>query len=216
MGAPEGLRAAIHSLSLTENVQYLWGGRQYCWYDDGWNGPGWYWCGNYLTSGIGWGGGYGWHGWRGGHRGGVGVRGGRGVYVHGARGGAAVRGPRGGGAVVVHGARGGGGAAFRGGGGHGGGGHGGGGHRSDIRLKADIVPLTRLDSGIGVYRFRYKGADHTTYIGVMAQEVQDIVPSAVSRDRDGYLRVNYDRLGLEFMTWKEWVARRDAESRPAR
>jgi len=53
MGAPEALRTAIHSLSLTENAQYLWGGRQYCWYDDGWNGPGWYWCGNYLTSGIG-------------------------------------------------------------------------------------------------------------------------------------------------------------------
>ena len=33
------------------------------------------------------------------------------------------------------------------------------------------------------------------------------MPSAVSRDRDGYLRVDYDRLGLEFMTWDEWVAR---------
>jgi hypothetical protein len=211
VGAPEGLRSAIHSLSLTETVGFYWGGRQFCWYDDGWNGPGWYWCGNYLTSGIGWGGGYGWHGWRGGHRGAF--RGGRGVYVHGNRGAVGVRGPRGGGAVVVHGARGGAGVAFRGGGGHvGGGGRGGGGHRSDIRLKADIVPLERLDSGIGVYRFRYKGADHTSYVGVMAQEVQDIVPDAVSRDRDGYLRVNYDRLGLEFMTWKEWIARRGADS----
>ena len=47
----------------------------------------------------------------------------------------------------------------------------GGRHRSDIRLKEDIVPVARLDNGIGVYRFRYKGNDHTVYVGVMAQEV---------------------------------------------
>ncbi len=84
---------------------------------------------------------------------------------------------------------------------------GGGGHHSDIRLKEDIVPLARLDNGIELYRFRYKGRDHTAYVGVMAQEVQEIEPSAVWRDRDGYLVVNYDRLGLKFMTWDEWLAR---------
>jgi hypothetical protein len=83
-------------------------------------------------------------------------------------------------------------------------------HRSDIRLKDDIVPLARLDNGIGVYRFRYKGNDHTAYVGVMAQEVATIVPDAVIRGHDGYLRVNYDRLGFEFMTWDKWMARRDA------
>jgi hypothetical protein len=45
---------------------YFWGGHQYCWYPDGWNGPGWYWCGEYSEPGVGWGGGEGWHGW---HRG---------------------------------------------------------------------------------------------------------------------------------------------------
>ena len=97
---------------------------------------------------------------------------------------------------------GGGGGGFRSGGG--GGGHG---HRSDIRLKEDIVWLGRLDSGIGIYRFRYKGSDHTAYVGVMAQEVAQIVPSAVSQDRDGYLRVRYDRVGLSFMTWEGWRRR---------
>ncbi len=82
--------------------------------------------------------------------------------------------------------------------------------QSDIRLKQDIILLARLDDGIGLYRFRYRGSDPTTYVGVMAQEVQDIVPSAVSRGRDGYLRVNYGRLGLELMTWAEWRARRGA------
>ena len=81
---------------------------------------------------------------------------------------------------------------------------------SDIRLKHDIVPLARLGNGIGIYRFRYKGNDRTVYVGVMAQEVQNIVPRAVSRDSAGYLRVDYSQLGLEFMTWREWVARNNA------
>ena len=38
------------------------------------------------------------------------------------------------------------------------------------------------------------------YVGVMAQEVQESEPTAVWRDRDGYLVVSYDRLGLKFMT----------------
>jgi hypothetical protein len=84
-------------------------------------------------------------------------------------------------------------------------------HFSDIRLKEAIVPLGRLDNGIGLYRFRYKGGDRTVYVGVMAQEVQTIVPEAVSRGRDGYLRVDYQALRLPFMTWREWIARSDAE-----
>jgi hypothetical protein len=90
---------------------------------------------------------------------------------------------------------------------HGGGFGGGGWHRSDIRLKEDIVPIGWLGNGIGLYRFRYKGDDHTPYVGVMAQELQNVVPQAVSRDRDGFLRVDYDRLGIRFMTWDEWMSR---------
>jgi len=90
-------------------------------------------------------------------------------------------------------------------------GHHGGHHRSDMRLKQDIVPLARLGNGLELYRFRYKGADHTAYVGVMAQEVQKIDPGAVSRDSDGYLTVDYDRLGLEFMTWDEWLRTRSAD-----
>src|SRR5262245_55447397 len=101
----------------------------------------------------------------------------------------------------------GGGGISRGGGGRGGGGRGGGGRRSDMQLKEDVVPLMRLDNGLELYRFRYKGSDHTLYVGVMAQEVQKIDPGAVSRGRDGYFQVDYDRLGLKFMTWEEWVKR---------
>ena len=82
---------------------------------------------------------------------------------------------------------------------------GGGGRRSDMRLKHDIVLLGRIDDGLGFYRFTYNGGD-TAYVGVMAQEVQSLVPEAVMRGRDGYLRVFYDKLGLTFQTYDAWIA----------
>src|SRR5438034_4846417 len=64
------MREATGRVDAVQNVQvFYWHGRRYCWYDDGWHGPGFYWCGYAWRSGIGWGGGWGWHGWRGGHRG---------------------------------------------------------------------------------------------------------------------------------------------------
>lgn len=65
--------------------------------------------------------------------------------------------------------------------------------------------LGRLDDGLGWYRFSYNGSDKA-YVGVMAQEVQAVMPEAVLRGRDGYLLVNYDRLGLRMQTWDEWLA----------
>src|ERR1700730_16106482 len=62
--SPLGLREAADELLLTETVQFTWGGRRYCWYNAGWRGPGWYWCGYRLRRGLGWGGPVGWHGWR--------------------------------------------------------------------------------------------------------------------------------------------------------
>jgi hypothetical protein len=40
----------------------------------------------------------------------------------------------------------------------------------------------------------------------MAQEVQPVLPKAVIRDRDGTLRVLYDRLGIKFQTYEQWIA----------
>jgi Protein of unknown function (DUF3300)/Chaperone of endosialidase len=114
--------------------------------------------------------------------------------------------PGGGGGRQTSRGGGGGGGFSRGGGGRGGGGRGGG-RRSDIRLKEDIAPLMHLGNGLKLYTFRYRGSDHTVYVGVMAQEVQKIDPSAVSYDRQGYLMVDYERIGLKFMTWKEWQAK---------
>ena len=105
------------------------------------------------------------------------------------------------------GARAGGGGGFRGGGGGGGrgGGGGGGGRRSDIALKHDIALLGHLANGLGFYRFSYNGSERA-YVGVMAQEVQTVMPEAVTRGQDGYLRVFYDKLGVKFQTYEQWIA----------
>jgi hypothetical protein len=75
---------------------------------------------------------------------------------------------------------------------------------SDVRLKADVTEVGRLANGLGLYRFRYID-DETVHVGVMAQEVERVVPEAVIRGSDGYLRVDYPRLGLRMMTWQEWL-----------
>jgi hypothetical protein len=76
---------------------------------------------------------------------------------------------------------------------------------SDIRLKRDIVELQQLGNGLRLYRFRYLWS-RRLYVGVMAQEVEAIRPDAVARGEDGYLRVDYSRLGLRLQTWDEWRA----------
>jgi hypothetical protein len=75
---------------------------------------------------------------------------------------------------------------------------------SDERLKRDVVLVDR-SNGIPLYRFKYIWSDQL-YVGVMAQEVASIVPDAVLRGSDGYLRVNYARLGLRLQSWDEWRA----------
>ena len=73
-----------------------------------------------------------------------------------------------------------------------------------MRLKHDLVLLGRLDDGLGYYSFVYNGG-HTAFVGVMAQEVQGVMPEAVTRGADGYLRVSYDLLGVPFETYRQWV-----------
>ena len=64
---------------------------------------------------------------------------------------------------------------------------------SDIRLKEDIQPidnpLSRIDNIDGVY-FTYKDTKEKS-IGVIAQDIQKILPEVVSEDNKGYLGVNY-------------------------
>ena len=55
--------AAAESMTLVDNVQYVYGGYRHCWYRGGWKGPGWYRCGYAWRRGYGWGGPVGWNGW---------------------------------------------------------------------------------------------------------------------------------------------------------
>jgi hypothetical protein len=76
---------------------------------------------------------------------------------------------------------------------------------SDVRLKRDIVLLKHLDNGLDLYRYRYLWSD-TLYVGVMAQQVEKLYPDAVAPLPNGYLGVRYDRLGMQLMTWDQWLA----------
>ena len=77
---------------------------------------------------------------------------------------------------------------------------------SDVRLKREVLLLETLGSGINLYRYQYRWSG-TDYVGVMAQEVAAVIPEAVSTDADGYLRVDYRRLGIQLRTYQDWAAK---------
>lgn len=72
---------------------------------------------------------------------------------------------------------------------------------SDVRLKCGIRHIATTDDGIKLYAFRYTrdarqrfGLPPGVQIGVIAQEVQPKYRALVSKDRSGYLKVDYGRL----------------------
>ena len=65
---------------------------------------------------------------------------------------------------------------------------------SDIRLKKNIKKIGKLRDGINVYSYNYidyKDLPKSKQIGVMAQEVEKVIPEAVTTMADGYKAVNY-------------------------
>jgi hypothetical protein len=54
---------AAAAFNVVDKTQYIYGGRSHCWYNSGWKGPGWYWCGYRWRRGYGWGGPRGWNNW---------------------------------------------------------------------------------------------------------------------------------------------------------
>jgi len=66
--------------------------------------------------------------------------------------------------------------------------------KSDRKLKKDIKRIGTHDLGIGIYTYHYKdGHDlpKELQVGVMADEVETIMPEAVITMADGYKAVNY-------------------------
>ena len=64
---------------------------------------------------------------------------------------------------------------------------------SDRRLKKNIRKVGQLDNGLNVYSYRYKSGG-PMQIGVMAQEVMEVNPSAVHIMPDGFMAVDYGAL----------------------
>jgi hypothetical protein len=70
---------------------------------------------------------------------------------------------------------------------------------SDIRMKENVAKIGETGSGLGVYSFEYKPefkdiAGHGSFIGVMAQEVEQVIPEAVSVADNGYMMVDYSKV----------------------
>lgn len=70
------------------------------------------------------------------------------------------------------------------------------GRMSDIRTKENIQKVGQLNNGLNVYEFDYKPefkdiAGHGRFMGVMAHEVEQVIPEAVMTHPTGYKMVNY-------------------------
>jgi hypothetical protein len=69
---------------------------------------------------------------------------------------------------------------------------------SDLRLKTDIEKVGVAANGLPVYNFKYIGSN-AVYRGVMAQDVLEVFPEAVSTMPNGFLGVRYDVLGMRMV-----------------
>ena len=69
-----------------------------------------------------------------------------------------------------------------------------GGFLSDKKAKENITYIGK-ENGHNIYEFNYIGLPNDRFIGVMAQEVLETHPEAVSKE-DGFLRVNYNDIGV--------------------
>ena len=72
---------------------------------------------------------------------------------------------------------------------------------SDANAKVNIVRIGDHPLGMGLYLFDYKAEycqqwGEGRQFGVMAQEVEALMPEAVCVHPDGYNRVNYGMLGI--------------------
>ena len=75
---------------------------------------------------------------------------------------------------------------------------------SDIRIKQNIEHVGTLANGLGLYEFDYKPefkdhplCGHGRFRGVMAQEVEKLIPEAVVTMDNGYKAVKYDLVEME-------------------
>lgn len=73
--------------------------------------------------------------------------------------------------------------------------------QSDVRCKTALRRIGEHPLGFGLYLYEYLPAfcnseRRKTRFGVLAQEVAGVCPEVVSRAQNGYLQVDYARLGI--------------------
>lgn len=61
---------------------------------------------------------------------------------------------------------------------------------SDARKKTGLTPVHPDLSGLTAYRYTLKD-DGKTHVGLVAQEVEKVIPEAVSEDKEGFLALDY-------------------------
>ena len=71
---------------------------------------------------------------------------------------------------------------------------------SDVNMKENIKEVGALNNGLKLYSFEYKPefkdiAGYGRFVGVMAQEVEKLIPQAVKVMENGFKAVNYALLG---------------------
>ena len=70
---------------------------------------------------------------------------------------------------------------------------------SDIRAKENINKIGQLPSGLGLYSWDWKAsapsdAKNNPTVGVLAQEVMQLIPEAIIQREDGYIAVDYSKV----------------------
>lgn len=71
---------------------------------------------------------------------------------------------------------------------------------SDRRLKENIVRVGVDErTGLSLYEFNYKDHPEMRFRGVLADEVLEYMPEAVATDPNGFMAVNYSKLGIEMV-----------------
>jgi hypothetical protein len=70
---------------------------------------------------------------------------------------------------------------------------------SDIKIKENIVQIGKLNNGVNLYSYEYKPEYRDTWghgrqIGVLAHEVEAVIPEAVAMHKDGYKMVDYSKV----------------------
>ncbi|NIP31924.1 MAG: hypothetical protein GTO02_20780, partial [Candidatus Dadabacteria bacterium] len=76
---------------------------------------------------------------------------------------------------------------------------------SDKRLKNNLNLVHTFENGINLYSFNYNDNNEQMYIGVMAQDLNNMgLEHSVVTMPNGYYAVDYNKLGLRMTTLEEW------------